>query len=99
MHMHTHTGPVSTVTLAFEAGSSAEDHYTLGASSVIAAMAFKATRNRTTFRLHRELEKVCVCICVCLCVLGVKGVEGVSCVHVCVFVCVCVCVCVNVGAA
>lgn len=52
------TGPVSTIAIAFEAGSSTENQHTLGASKVLAAMAFKATTNRTTFRLTRELEKV-----------------------------------------
>eukprot|EP00200_Dunaliella_tertiolecta_P006013 CAMPEP_0202356414 /NCGR_PEP_ID=MMETSP1126-20121109/10888_1 /ASSEMBLY_ACC=CAM_ASM_000457 /TAXON_ID=3047 /ORGANISM="Dunaliella tertiolecta, Strain CCMP1320" /LENGTH=485 /DNA_ID=CAMNT_0048949165 /DNA_START=70 /DNA_END=1527 /DNA_ORIENTATION=- len=50
--------PVSTVAIAFEAGSSSETEHTRGASKVLAAMAFKATTNRTTFRLTRELEKI-----------------------------------------
>lgn len=50
--------PVSAVTLVFSAGSAYESGATLGASKVLEAMAFKATSNRTTFRLTRELEKI-----------------------------------------
>lgn len=51
-------GPAATLALAFEAGSAGEGPGLAGASRVLAAMAFKATANRTTFRLTRELEKV-----------------------------------------
>lgn len=50
--------PVSTVALVFESGSGFETDATEGASKVLEAMAFKATSNRTTFRLTRELEKI-----------------------------------------
>ncbi|KAL6758726.1 Metalloenzyme, LuxS/M16 peptidase-like protein [Haematococcus lacustris] len=51
-------GPVSTIAVAFEAGSAYETDATLGASRVLEQMAFKATTHRTTFRLTRELEKI-----------------------------------------
>lgn len=50
--------PVSTVTVAFEGGSAYESDAQLGVSRVLEAMAFKSTRNRSTFRLTRELEKI-----------------------------------------
>ena len=52
------SSPVSTVTLVVEAGSVNESAGTLGASKMLEAMAFKATSNRSTFRLTRELEKL-----------------------------------------
>lgn len=53
-----HASPVSSVALVFEAGSAFESDAHLGASKVLETMAFKATANRTTFRLTRELEKI-----------------------------------------
>mmetsp|Transcript_13978 Transcript_13978/g.30225 ORF Transcript_13978/g.30225 Transcript_13978/m.30225 type:complete len:488 (+) Transcript_13978:97-1560(+) len=50
--------PVTTVYLAAPGGSAYETAATAGASKVLEAMAFKATNNRTTFRLTRELEKI-----------------------------------------
>ena len=42
--------------IAFEAGRVHEGGATEGAAALLEAMAFKATLNRTTFRLTRELE-------------------------------------------
>lgn len=50
--------PVATVALVMGGGSSAETEATTGASQVLASMAFKATKERTTFRMTRELEKI-----------------------------------------
>mmetsp|Transcript_5267 Transcript_5267/g.12979 ORF Transcript_5267/g.12979 Transcript_5267/m.12979 type:complete len:489 (-) Transcript_5267:293-1759(-) len=50
--------PVASLSLVFEAGTALESSAHLGASKVLEAMAFKATANRTTFRLTRELEKI-----------------------------------------
>ncbi len=46
-------GPVTCVTLALSAGPDA-----LGSSKVLQDLAFKASANRTTFRITRELEKI-----------------------------------------
>ena len=50
--------PSSTIALVLAGGSSLETSATAGASKVIEALAFKATKDRTTFRLTRELEKI-----------------------------------------
>ncbi|GIL47716.1 hypothetical protein Vafri_4475 [Volvox africanus] len=50
--------PVSSLVLFVEGGSSAETPSTAGASKVLEIAAFKATTNRSTFRLTRELEKI-----------------------------------------
>eukprot|EP00798_Chlamydomonas_sp_ICE-L_P020206 gene20206-26951_t len=50
--------PVSSVGLILPGGSSHETASTAGASRVMQQLAFKATANRTTFRLARELEKI-----------------------------------------
>ncbi|GFR44856.1 hypothetical protein Agub_g6199, partial [Astrephomene gubernaculifera] len=50
--------PVSSLCLFVEGGSSAETASTTGASKVLEIAAFKATANRSTFRLTRELEKI-----------------------------------------
>lgn len=50
--------PVTSLALVFEAGTAVESSAHLGASKVLEAMAFKATANRTTFRMTRELEKI-----------------------------------------
>lgn len=52
------TGPSATVALLVGGGSSAETDATAGASKALAAMAFKATNERSTFRVTRELEKI-----------------------------------------
>lgn len=51
-------GPVSTVALVVSGGSAVETAATAGASKVLEAMAFSATKDRTTFRVTRELEKI-----------------------------------------
>mmetsp|Transcript_13367 Transcript_13367/g.38813 ORF Transcript_13367/g.38813 Transcript_13367/m.38813 type:complete len:490 (-) Transcript_13367:139-1608(-) len=50
--------PVTTVALVVGGGSAVETAATAGASKVLEAMAFKATHDRTTFRVTRELEKI-----------------------------------------
>jgi processing peptidase subunit alpha len=50
--------PVSAVSLVFGAGPATESGASLGSSRVLEALAFRATSNRTTFRLTRELEKI-----------------------------------------
>lgn len=50
--------PLATIALVAEAGSVTETDATTGASKVLQAMAFKATANRSTFRMTRELEKI-----------------------------------------
>lgn len=50
--------PVSTVAVVLPGGSAYETEATAGASKVLEQLAFKATANRTTFRLTRELEKI-----------------------------------------
>lgn len=50
--------PVSSLAVFVEGGASAETPSTTGAAKVLEALAFKATSNRTTFRLTRELEKI-----------------------------------------
>ncbi|KAG2500806.1 hypothetical protein HYH03_001568 [Edaphochlamys debaryana] len=50
--------PLSGLALFIEGGSSAETSSTAGASQVLQIAAFKATANRSTFRLTRELEKI-----------------------------------------
>ncbi|GLC43866.1 hypothetical protein PLESTM_001527700 [Pleodorina starrii] len=50
--------PVSSLVLFVEGGASAETSSTVGASKVLEIAAFKATTNRSTFRLTRELEKI-----------------------------------------
>lgn len=50
--------PVTTLYVAAPGGSAYETAATAGASKVLEALAFKATSNRTTFRLTRELEKI-----------------------------------------
>lgn len=50
--------PVSSLALVFEAGTAYESEAHVGVSKVLEQMAFKATTNRTTFRLTRELEKI-----------------------------------------
>ncbi|KAG1675874.1 hypothetical protein FOA52_001531 [Chlamydomonas sp. UWO 241] len=51
-------GPVSTIALIVRGGSSAETAMTAGASKVLEAMAFKASADRSSFRVSRELEKL-----------------------------------------
>lgn len=53
--------PVSSVALILPGGSSAETSATAGAAKVMQKLAFKATSNRTTFRMTRELEKMGAC--------------------------------------
>ncbi|PNH07965.1 Mitochondrial-processing peptidase subunit alpha [Tetrabaena socialis] len=50
--------PLSSLVLFVEGGSSAETSSTAGASKLLEVAAFKATANRSTFRLTRELEKI-----------------------------------------
>lgn len=50
--------PVSSIALVVAGGSSLESDATAGASKLVEAMAFKASQNRTTFRITRELEKI-----------------------------------------
>jgi processing peptidase subunit alpha len=50
--------PLAGVALFVEGGASAETRATAGVSKVLEIAAFKATTNRSTFRLTRELEKV-----------------------------------------
>lgn len=50
-------GPNATVALFVGAGSANETAETAGSAKLLEYMAFKATANRTTFRLTRELEK------------------------------------------
>ena len=52
------SSPATTIALVLSGGSSLETSATAGVSKVIEAMAFKATKDRTTFRLTRELEKI-----------------------------------------
>lgn len=50
--------PVASLSLVFEAGTAVEGSAHRGANKVLEAMAFKASANRTTFRMTRELEKI-----------------------------------------
>lgn len=50
--------PVSSLAVFVEGGAAAETPSTTGAAKVLAAVAFQATSNRSTFRLTRELEKI-----------------------------------------
>lgn len=50
--------PMASVCIFVEGGASAETASTAGASKVLEICAFKATANRSTFRLTRELEKI-----------------------------------------
>ncbi|KAG2445944.1 hypothetical protein HXX76_000547 [Chlamydomonas incerta] len=50
--------PISSLILFVEGGAAAETPATAGASKVLEVAAFKATANRSTFRLTRELEKI-----------------------------------------
>jgi processing peptidase subunit alpha len=50
--------PATTVALVVSGGSSLETSATAGASKVLESLAFKASQNRTTFRITRELEKI-----------------------------------------
>ncbi len=50
--------PVSAIALVLEGGAAYETSSTAGASKVLELMAFKSTRNRSTFRLTREIEKI-----------------------------------------
>lgn len=50
--------PVSSLALFVDTGSIYESDATSGATKLLTSLAFKATTNRTTFRLTRELEKL-----------------------------------------
>lgn len=52
------TSPVSTLAVFINAGSVYESGTQTGATAILTRLAFKATKNRTTFRLTRELEKL-----------------------------------------
>ncbi len=51
-------GPISSLSLVVPAGSAHEPAAAAGASRVLEQLAFKASLNRTTFRITRELEKL-----------------------------------------
>ncbi|MEW5299724.1 MAG: hypothetical protein WDW36_002711 [Sanguina aurantia] len=50
--------PISSLALFVDTGSIYESEETSGATKLLTSLAFKATTNRTTFRLTRELEKL-----------------------------------------
>ncbi len=50
--------PATTIALIVSGGSSLETSASAGASKVIERLAFNATKERTTFRMTRELEKI-----------------------------------------